>query len=99
VSKEYVQAEQLIPLAQAMADAQNEAIEEDELSAIYANALRLVGRGQIAAGMDGLLDLLRASKNYRRGEARKAAVGLLTLMGEDHALTREYRSELTSLLF
>jgi putative thioredoxin len=99
VSKQYIQAEQLAPLAQAMADAANGDLGEDDLSALYTNALRLVGRGLLDAGMDGLLELLRADKGYRGGEARKAAVGVLLLMGEDNEQTRPYRKELASLLF
>jgi putative thioredoxin len=98
-SKEYIQAEQLTVLAQAMADAEIEPRDEDELAPTYANALRLVGRGQLAAAMDGLLGVLRENKNYRKGEARKAAIGLLALLGEDSPLTRQYRNELASLLF
>lgn len=99
VSKQYTQAEQLAPLAQAMADAANGDLSQDDLSALYTNALRLVGRGLLDAGMDGLLELLRADKGYRGGEARKAAVGVLLLMGEDNEQTRPYRQELASLLF
>lgn len=99
VSKEYAAAEQLIPLAQAMADAANEELGNDDLAPLYANALRLAGRGQLPQAMDGLLELLREDKKYRRGEARKVAVALLTLMGEDNPLTRKYRNELASLLF
>lgn len=99
VSKPYTQAEQLAPLAQAMAEMQNGELPDDELSPLYANALRLVGRGLLPAGMDGLLELLRADKNYRSGEARKAGVGILLLMGEENEQTRQYRKELASLLF
>jgi putative thioredoxin len=99
VSKEYVQAEQLTPLAQAMADMDLESASDDELAPIYANVLRLTGRGQLPAAMDGLLELLRENKAYRKGQARKAAIGLLVLMGEENPLTRMYRNELASLLF
>jgi putative thioredoxin len=99
VSKEYGAAEQLIPLAQAMADMQNDELEQDELAPLYANVLRLTGRGQLPQALDGLLELLRENKKYRRGEARKVAIGLLTVMGEENPQTREYRNELASLLF
>lgn len=99
ISKEYSQAEQLIPLAQAMSAAQVETEEGDELAPLYSNALRLVGRGQIAAAMDGLLELLREDKQYRQGKGRKVAVGILSLYGEENPLARQYRTELASLLF
>jgi putative thioredoxin len=99
VSKEYSQAEQLLPLAQAMAVAGEKNTDENDLAALYSNALRLAGRGQILAALDGLLELLRQDKQFRRGEARQAAIGLLNLLGEENPLTRQYRTELTSLLF
>lgn len=102
VSKEYATAEQLIPLAQAMADfetidAKNE--NEDDLAIAYWNSLRLAGKGQVAAALDGIFDILRASRGFRGGEARKIAVGLLHLLGEDNPAARKYRTELSSLLF
>lgn len=98
VSKEYAIAEQLIPLAQAMAD-QDAKPRKDEHAAIYVNALRLVGKGQIAAALDGLLEILRADKQYRKGEARQVVLGLLQVLGEENSQSREYRAELASLLF
>ena len=103
VSKEYSTAEQLIPLAQAMADKEDSSEKEigdkNPHEALYENALRLAGRGQIAAALDGLLEILRQDKNYRKGQGRKVAVGLLHLLGENNPLAREYRTELASLIF
>lgn len=100
VSKEYTQAEQLIPLAQAMADSENDKPSaNDELAPLYANALRLVGRSQVPAALDGLIELLHEDKRYRAGEARKIGIAMLNLLGEENPLTREYRTEFASLLF
>lgn len=99
VSKEFTSAEQLIPLARAMANLDVKPTDEDDYAAIYANALSLAGRGQIAAALDGLLEILRASKQYRKGEARQVVLGLLQVLGEENPQSREYRSELASLLF
>jgi thioredoxin-like negative regulator of GroEL len=49
--------------------------------------------------MDGLLDVLRVDKNYRRGQARQALLGFFILLGDDDPLTRAYRDELASILF
>lgn len=98
-SKEYSQAQQLIPLAEAMANADERDEDEDELAPIYTNALRLAGRGNLPSAVDGVFDVLRADKGYRGGEARKVAVALLHVLGDAHPLTREYRAELSSLLF
>lgn len=99
VSKEYAQAEQLTPLAQAMANSEEEQNAADEYAAIYANALRLAGDGKVTVALDGLLEILRANRNYRRGEGRKVVLGMLLLLGEESKESREYRSELASLLF
>lgn len=99
VSKLYGQAEQLIPLAQAMADSANGDLAEDELSPLFANSLRLAGRGQLEAAMDGLLELLRQDKRYQRGIAHRSALGILALMGENSPQAQAYRKELASLLF
>jgi putative thioredoxin len=101
VSKQYSAAEQLIPLAAAMADlsAGEELDEEDPLAAVFMNVLRLTGRGQIAAALDGLIDILRQNKRYRGGEAQKVAIGLLSLLGESDPQLSEYRRELSSLFF
>lgn len=99
-SKEYSIAEQLISLAEAMRD--NESItadEDDDLATAYRHALRLVGRGNIPSALDGLLDVLRADKNYGKGQAHKLAVALLHLLGEENPLSKEYRSELSGLVF
>ncbi len=98
ISKLYGQAEQLIPLAQAMADDANGDLADDDLSALFANNLHLAGRGQLEAAMDGLLELLRQDKRYAKGLAHRCAVGLLALMAEGPQ-AQTYRKELASLLF
>jgi putative thioredoxin len=49
--------------------------------------------------MDGLLDILREDKKYRNDEARQVFVGLLELLGESNPLTKQYRQELSLVLF
>jgi putative thioredoxin len=102
VSKEYAKAEQLIPLAQTMADlgsgdAANE--DADPLNIQFNAAIRLATQGRIFAAMDGLLDILRQNKKYKQEQIRHLVLGMLTLLGDDNPQTRTYRSELTSLLF
>jgi putative thioredoxin len=102
VSKEYAKADQLIPLAQTMADlgSGDEANEEaDPLNIQFNAAIRLATQGRIFAGMDGLLDLLRQNKKYKQEQIRRLVLGMFTLLGDDNPQTRAYRSELTSLLF
>lgn len=99
-SKEYSGAQLLIPLAEAMDGMKRgPAADGDPLASAFENALRLVSRGNIYSALDGLLDILRQDKNYRDGQARKVYLGLLELLGEEDPQTRQYRSDLTMLLF
>lgn len=102
-SKEYSAAEQLLPLARALADldlGELDPTRDDEgQAAVFVNAVRLASRGQILAAMDGLLDVLRDHKPAGGQEARKVFLGLLQVLGEENPLTRDYRSELATILF
>jgi putative thioredoxin len=99
-SKEFLIAEALQPLLRAYRWQQSDpGFSDDPLEAAYANALRLGMRGNFAACMDGLLDILRENKRYRNGEVHRVFLGVLALLGEEHALTAEYRAELAKILF
>jgi len=69
------------------------------LDPAYYNALRLAKRSNIEAAMDGLLDILREDKHYREDEARQVMVSLLELLGNDSLIARQYRGELSTVLF
>ncbi len=100
-SKEFSTAEKLRPLAEAIAKLQksSESEDDDPLGPSYQNALRLASRGNILAAMDGLLDILRQDKHYRRDEARRVMIGLFELLKPDDDQTRQYRSEFASVVF
>jgi len=100
-SREYKVVELLRPLSQAWAKMElGENIESDDpLDPAYYNALRLAKRGNIEAAMDGLLDILREDKHYREDEARQVMVSLLELLGNDSLIARQYRGELSTVLF
>lgn len=97
-SKEYVSAEMLRPLADALYQTQPQTAKPD-LEAIYLRALNLIKSGKFPAALDGLLELLRQDRTYRSGNARKIVVGILEMLGEENELTRQYRAELASVLF
>ncbi|MCE1255474.1 MAG: tetratricopeptide repeat protein [Anaerolineae bacterium] len=99
-SKQYSQAEKLLPLAETLDALHRGTLPDDkENDATYANCIRLASRGNIPAALDGLLDVIRREKNYREGLARQVYLGLLELLGESDPQTRQYRSELASVLF
>lgn len=100
-SRETTHAETLLPLANAFnySDANQFAENDDPLAPAFYNSIRLVKRGNIEAALDGLLDILRVDKNYRKGEVRKVVVAILELLGNKDPITAQYRNELASILF
>lgn len=95
-SKEYRQAESLLPLIVDL----NSPIEiETDLDAAYTNSLKLVTRDNLLAALDGLLDVLNTNKNYRKGKAKLAFLGILELLGDEDPKTTSYREELSNVLF
>ena len=99
-SQEYAHLEELRPLFYALwTEKTNQSISEDLLDVAYNNALRLIMRGNLPAGMDGIIDILRQNKHYHNDEARKVLLGLFEVLGDNHPLTQQYRQELAMILF
>lgn len=95
-SKEYRMAEALMPLTVDL----NSPIDiETDLDAAYTNSLKLVTRDNLLAALDGLLDILNVDKNYRKGKAKLAFLGILELLGEKDPKSSSYREELSNILF
>ncbi len=102
-SSEIVAAQQLQPLARLLAEVEYGTGDDVDgvspLEAQYWQSARLLARGQHAAAMDGLLEVLRQDKDFRRGEPRLVILGVFALLGDDDPLTRQYRDELAGILF
>jgi putative thioredoxin len=97
---EVVVAQKLQPLADLFVEADAvDGFADDDLKAEYLQAARLLAKGNFAAALDGLLDILRKDKHYRKDEARRVFLSVLELMGEEDPLTRQYRNELASVIF
>ncbi len=94
-------AEKLAALAHLLCavESADAPLDESNMDAQYYQAARLLARANFEAGMDGLLDVLRQDKKYRKGEPRLVMLGMFELLGEDDPITRAYRSELASVLF
>jgi putative thioredoxin len=94
-------ADTLRPLAQLLCavESPDGAVADSDLDALYYQSARLLARGQLEAGLDGLLDVLRQDKRYRKGEPRQVMVALFALLGEDDPATRQYRQELAGVLY
>lgn len=99
-SQEYAHMELLKPLLEALLPIKTiQVTSEDPLEATYHNALKLLMRGNLPAGMDGLIDILRQDKHYHNEEARKVLLALFEVLGNNHPLTQQYRRELAMVLF
>jgi putative thioredoxin len=99
-SRQYNDAQKLVPYSDALMALTNRKLpDETDLDAAFENSIRLASRGKFAIGLDGLLDIMRQERGYRNGKARQVILAILELMGEDDPQTREYRSELASILF
>jgi len=96
----YGAAQQLRPIADAY---QNEDLNPVDagspLEAAFRNGIRLAKNGNILAGMDGFLDILQKDKGYRKGQVKDIFVGWLTLIGDEHPESRQYRQDLSAVLF
>lgn len=99
-SKEYNQAERLLPLVKAMQDAvAGNLAGETDLEITFQSSMRMASRGNILASVDGMMDILRQDKHFKRDRGKQVVLGLLELMDQESELTRQYRKELTSILF
>ncbi len=95
-SKEYRQAEALLPL---VADMISPKQTDSDLDVTYFNSLKLVSRGNLLAALDGLLEILNLNKNFRKGNAKLAFLGILEILGDADSDVRNYRDELSTILF
>jgi len=99
-SREYNQAQLMRPLAESMIKYdKNELPDETELDAMFRNSTRLAMRGNQLAALDGLLEIIRQEKRYRGDKARQVFLGMLEILGAEDPDAKQYRSELTQLLF
>lgn len=100
--KELAAVEQLRPLANFLCyttDTLDDLDSLEPLEAQFRQAGHLLMRGNFEAALDGLLDILRQDKRFRKGEPKNVVLGLFTLLGDDNTLTQQYRTELASVLF
>lgn len=99
-SREYASAEKMRPLADMLVRfTKNELPEESDLDVMFRNSVRLAGRGNLEAAMDGLLEILRQDKRYRQDRAKQVILGILEIYDPADASARQYRNELAAVLF
>ena len=100
VSAEYASAEKLFPLTFALLQLEDADLNADDPNdATFKHTLKLVALGNLPSAMDGILEVLKKEKDYRDGEAKRVIMSIFEILGTDNPLTRQYRSELASILF
>lgn len=100
ISPEYSTAQKLLPLSRALVKfKKSNQISDHPNDATYNHALQLITLGNLPAAMDGILDVLKNDKNYQNGEAKQVILGIFEILGPDNPTTRQYQSELASILF
>ncbi|WP_126452842.1 tetratricopeptide repeat protein [Sulfuriflexus mobilis] len=87
---EGVQVEDL--LARIAANEKDSAARE-QLSAVY------VSRGDFAAALEQLLEIMKRDRAYNDDAGRKGLLRLFDMLGAENPLTAEYRRKMSSLLF
>lgn len=95
-------AEKLKPLADFLCQAETGWDDRDDISAEEAQfrqAGNLLSRGNIEAGLDGLLDVLRIDKKFKKGQAQQIILAVFELLGDGDEITLSYRRELATILF
>jgi len=95
-------SDRLMPVAEyvcSVGDSDDDGLELTVVEAQYRQAARLLSRGSLAPAMDGLLEVLRYSKEYRDGQAKLVLLGIFELLGDEDPLTNIYRREMASILF
>lgn len=99
-SREYQAAETLRPLAESMMKYEKGQLpDETDLDAMFRRSIHLAVSGNHPAALDGLLEIIRQDKRYRGDLARQVFLAVLDLLGPEDPDSRQYRAELTSLLF
>lgn len=74
-------------------------LEMTPVEAQYRQSARLFGQGKLAPALDGLLDVLRYNKDYRKGKVRQVLLAIFEFLGDEDPLTKLYRQEMASILF
>lgn len=100
---ELLQAKKLLPLANFLCRQEElDAVGDETADPIdlqYQHAARLFRRSNMAAALDGLLEVLRQDKRHRHGEAKAVVLAIFEILGEGDPLTQTYRRELATVLF
>jgi len=99
-SSDFKAAKSLLPLAKAYVNFDLlPQISANPLEAAYRNSLRLAKSGKIEIALDGFLDILRKDKHFHNDQLREIYLALLEVLGDACPTVRQYRDDLSNVLF
>ena len=99
-SPHYDEAEAVRALRSSFAKADDPGLLPDSpVREAYLRALRSARAGDFEAALEGLIDVVRRDRRYDDDGARKGCIAIFNLLGNDHELTRRFRSALSRALF
>jgi putative thioredoxin len=99
ISKEFSMAQILLPYANFLLEFPAKMdIVQDDLGAAFERSIEFARKGKFELAIEGLLDVLRTDKNYRKGLPKNIVLSFLEILGPENNESRAYRSELASIL-
>jgi putative thioredoxin len=99
-SPHYDEAEAVRALCSVFARADDPGLlPESPVKEAYLQAFRNAWAGNFGSALEGLIDVVRKDRRYDDDGAGKGCIAIFNLLGNDHDLTRRYRSELSRALF
>ena len=72
---------------------------ESPVKGAYVQALRSARAGDFDAALEGLIEVVRKDRRYDDDGARKGCIAIFNLLGNDHELTKRFRSALSRALY
>ena len=72
---------------------------ENPVREAYLQAVRGARAGDFETALEGLIDVVRRDRRYDEDGERKGCIAIFNLLGNDHELTRRFRSALSRALF
>jgi putative thioredoxin len=99
VSKEYSRTQVLLPYAKYLLGSSSKGeTPNSDIDIAFERSIDFAKKGKFELAIEGLLDILRVDKNYRKGLPKQIVLSLLEILGSNGTEARAYRSELASIL-
>ncbi len=99
-SRWYPSSQKLIPLIKEIINYKLGKIEGDkDIDILYKAALKFISEGKIYLAIDGMMEVMRADRNYKNDISHATLLGMIEVLSDTDPQKRAYQSELASILF